>query len=125
MFITAKLQIIEFDRNSFSGSLPWELSSLRNLRFLQASNNLFNSTIYRDWRKLKHLGYLNLSSNLFTGEIPNEFALMSSLKNLILTGNANLRGSVSDELCKLVTKGLELEVDLDKLSCDCCTAGEA
>ena len=82
---------------------------------------MLNSTIINlNWENLKHLWYLNLSSNMFTGEIPNnEFAVMESLKNLILTGNASLHGKISDELCKLVMKGLELEVDLDNLNCDC------
>ncbi|KAF8401586.1 hypothetical protein HHK36_012531 [Tetracentron sinense] len=74
------------------GSLPQNLSELKNLRFLAISSNFISGEIPR-FAELRSLRTLDLSYNQLTGSIPQSIGNLRSLSNLILCHN-RLSGSV-------------------------------
>lgn len=106
-----------------TGSIPSTFGSL-NWQRLHLDGNEFTGTIPADINSA-NLEELLLHNNKFTGSFPassfaNDFAGKSKLREVTLYNN-NIQDDLN-EMCQLSKTGkLEvLEVDLDKVNCQCC-----
>nr|GMD22124.1 LRR receptor-like serine/threonine-protein kinase ERL1 [Ipomoea batatas] len=88
------------------GTLPENLSQLKNLRFLGISRNFLSGRIPAAIGQLKRLQTLDLSFNRFTGSIAWEIGALPALSNVILCNN-RLSGSVPPFVSQTLTR-LEL-----------------
>ncbi|XP_019188276.1 PREDICTED: LRR receptor-like serine/threonine-protein kinase GSO2 [Ipomoea nil] len=88
------------------GTLPENLSQLKNLRFLGISRNFLSGRIPAAIGQLKRLQTLDLSFNQFTGSIAREIGALPELSNVILCNN-RLSGSVPPFVSQTLTR-LEL-----------------
>lgn len=59
-------------RNSFNGTIPPDLFSIKTLQHLDLSMNAIGGTLSGDIKELKNLEELFLDENLIGGEIPPE-----------------------------------------------------
>ncbi|XP_048329897.2 probable LRR receptor-like serine/threonine-protein kinase At1g74360 [Ziziphus jujuba] len=83
--------------NSFSGSLPVEISKMPSLEFLILAYNQFSGTIPPEYGNLPNLQALDLSFNKLTGPIPPALGNLTSLLWLMLANN-KLTGQIPPEL---------------------------
>lgn len=82
-------------RNFFHGDIPLFFgSSLRSLEKLNLSENNFSGLIPSDLENLTYLNSLDLSFNNLYGEVPKG-GVFSNVSAILLTGNKNLCGGVS------------------------------
>lgn len=139
------LEQLDLARNALTGPIPTEIGNLPNLSYLFLEENSLNSTIPEEFGQLSKLQYFRLYQNQLTGHIPTtlgnltdmdecfldanrltstlptELGMLSSLKELAVFDN-QLQGSVPLELCELISSGLKLVFDCDKIQCTCgCT----
>ena len=87
--------------NALRGSIPSELGSLTNVRWLILSSNALTGSIPSELGNLVNLDTLFLSSNALTGGIPRELGNLVNLKRLWLSWN-ELAGAIPSELGSLV-----------------------
>ena len=106
-----------------TGSIPPELSGMKNLRRLNLSRNDFSGSIPAELGSISTLTKLDLSENLLTGSIPAELGNLSALTDLILSCDksnrsnyAGLTGSIPTQIGNLTQamgysthKGLRLD----------------
>ena len=86
--------------NRLSGSIPAELGSLTNLRHMILSNNQLSGSIPAELGGLTDLTQLRIGGNQLTGSIPPELGSLTNLIWLHLDGN-QLTGSIPAELGSL------------------------
>ena len=86
--------------NQLSGSIPAELGSLSNLKWLLLGDNQLSGSIPAELGSLAKLEWLDLGVNQLSGLIPAELGSLSSLQSLHLGGN-ELSGSIPAELGSL------------------------
>ncbi|KAL7126910.1 hypothetical protein ABFS83_14G218400 [Erythranthe nasuta] len=86
---------IDLSKNSLSGDIPKELTSLVELRSLNLSVNHLTGLIPSKIGDMKELESLDLSSNSLSGEMPNSFKVMSSLNYLNVSYN-KLTGKIPE-----------------------------
>ena len=117
------LKTLFLENNDMTGSIPSTFGSL-NWQRLHLDGNEFTGTIPADINSA-NLEELLLHNNKFTGSFPassfaNDFAGKSKLREVTLYNN-NIQDDLN-EMCQLSKTGkLEvLEVDLDKVNCQCC-----
>nr|GMD08311.1 probable LRR receptor-like serine/threonine-protein kinase At1g53430 [Ipomoea batatas] len=91
----------DLSSNSFGGSIPTQLASLKNLASLDLSSNSFGGPIPTQLASLKHLTYLDLSGNLFDGPIPPQLNSFVNLVYLDISNN-DFSGPLPDKLENLV-----------------------
>ncbi|WCJ20154.1 STRUBBELIG-receptor family 8 [Euphorbia peplus] len=89
-------------RNNFSGNLPYSLSAMASLSYLNVSHNSLSLAVGDVFANLAHLSILDLSFNNFSGELPSSFGSLSNLTSLYVQNN-QLTGSLD------VLKGLPLD----------------
>ncbi|KAM7515115.1 hypothetical protein LguiA_004698 [Lonicera macranthoides] len=94
----SSLTSLDISYNSFSGSVPEELSHLYHLQQLLLSNNSFTGAIPASLGNITKLETLNLRSNQLTGSVPAAILNISSLRGIDLTDN-NLYGSLPADIC--------------------------
>ncbi|XP_043718809.1 LRR receptor-like serine/threonine-protein kinase ERL1 [Telopea speciosissima] len=85
------------------GSLPQNLTQLKNLRFLAISKNFISGEIPAALAELRSLQTLDLSYNQLSGWIPPSIGEIPSLSNVIL-GHNHLTGSVSSFTSQTLTR---------------------
>ncbi|XP_051126692.1 probable inactive receptor kinase At5g67200 [Andrographis paniculata] len=68
--LLVNLKTLYLDHNSFSGTFPPSILSLRRLSFLDLSRNNFSGELPANLMVLDRLFYLRLDSNRFSGPIP-------------------------------------------------------
>ncbi|CAJ2669116.1 unnamed protein product [Trifolium pratense] len=85
--------MIDLSSNNLSGTIPFEISKLTALRFLNLSRNHLNGEIPNDMGNMKLLESLDLSLNKISGEIPQSLSDLSFLSFLNLSYN-NLSGKI-------------------------------
>jgi Leucine-rich repeat (LRR) protein len=86
--------------NQLSGSIPPELGSLGNLRFLDLELNQLEGGIPPEMGRLANLQVLDLASNQLSGSIPAELGELASLQALDLASN-QLHGPLPQSLTSL------------------------
>lgn len=91
------LVIIDLSFNQLQGSIPSELSSLRNLERLSLWYNGLTGEIPAEIGNLSRLKNLNLNNNLLSGSIPSQLSQCTDLEWLNLNSN-KLTGSIPPEL---------------------------
>ncbi len=76
--------------NNLSGTIPKELSGLKNLKVLHLWGNNMGGTIPAELGGLRSLETLYLSNNDFSGSYPDSLFTVTGLKNLSLSYNTKL-----------------------------------
>ena len=104
-----RLKLLILSQNRLSGEIPPQLSSLVNLEDLVLSHNRLTGNLPPDLSRLAKLKRLGLSSNLLTGGLPAQYGQLENLTHLQLYGNAELTGSLPQELTVLSLEELLLE----------------
>ncbi|KAK4594905.1 hypothetical protein RGQ29_018584 [Quercus rubra] len=92
--------LLNLSHNSFSGKLPVEIDSLKNINSLDVSKNNFSGEIPTTIGNCLNLVYLSLQGNSFNGTIPSSMASLKSLEYLDVSLN-NLSGIIPKGLEKL------------------------
>jgi Leucine-rich repeat (LRR) protein len=115
-----RLTYLNTEENNLVGTIPTQLGILSSLTRLSLNGNQLEGTIPTELGLLTNLGErgLYLQQNLLTGTLPTELGLLSNVRFMNFYQN-QLRGSVPAELCALVSKGLDLELECDKVICNC------
>ncbi|GFP86579.1 probable leucine-rich repeat receptor-like protein kinase imk3 [Phtheirospermum japonicum] len=94
---------LALENNSLSGNIPdsWGgnggIGGLSRLRTLDLSNNFLNGSLPDNLSSLKNLTVLDLSHNQFTGRIPGTVGNITSLRELDLDHN-NFSGEIPSSL---------------------------
>jgi DNA-binding SARP family transcriptional activator len=99
--VNGRITQIVLPNNGLSGTLPAEISNLRELSILDLTENAIGGRIPRDLGSIRHLNTLNLSYNQFQGRIPPELGNLRELGDLVLKGNASLSGPIPPEIGNL------------------------
>ena len=94
------LRYLQLNHNALAGSIPTELGSLSSLESLGVDNNSLTGPIPTELGSLAALRYLSLGGNELTGVIPSELGGLSSLENLSVYNNS-LTGPIPTELGSL------------------------
>ncbi|KAG4956287.1 hypothetical protein JHK85_042667 [Glycine max] len=87
------LTSLNFARNNLSGNLPYSISAMVSLNYLNLSNNALSMTVGDIFASLQDLGTLDLSFNNFSGDLPPSFVALANLSSLFLQKN-QLTGSL-------------------------------
>ncbi|CAB9514359.1 leucine rich repeat [Seminavis robusta] len=98
------LKLLHLASNQFIGPMPSEIGVMHALQDVDLSNSQFSGSIASELGNLQQLKTLNLASNSFTGPIPSALSVLAanhSLRVFNISGNANLEGSLPNELCSL------------------------
>jgi Leucine-rich repeat (LRR) protein len=101
------LQYLDLSKNSFTGSLPSSLGSLKNLAFLYVFDNNMSGSVPSAIGNLTELNYMNLESNSFSGRIPSTLGNLGMLELLVLSSN-NFTGQVPVELFNSTAVSVDL-----------------
>ncbi|CDY66377.1 BnaCnng50590D [Brassica napus] len=88
---------LDLSFNSFSGTLPAEISQIKSLKFLILAYNNFSGGIPQEYGNMLALQVLDLSFNRLTGSIPASFGKLTSLLWLMLDSNS-LSGEIPQEI---------------------------
>ena len=97
-----------------TGSIPSELGSLANLRWLELKYGQLTGSIPSELGNLANLRELDLSENQLTGSIPSELGNLANLDDLYLN-DIQLTGSIPPELGNL-TNLRELDLSENQLT---------
>ncbi|XP_062147176.1 receptor-like protein 56 [Alnus glutinosa] len=90
------MTLIDLSSNKLTGSIPFEMGELSQLRSLNLSNNFLTGPIPNSFKNLKNVESFDLSHNKLSGGIPYEFVGMTSLSVFSVAYN-NLSGRVPFE----------------------------
>ncbi|XP_033134193.1 receptor-like protein 46 [Brassica rapa] len=96
-----RLISLDMGRNSFNGTIPPDLFSIKTLQHLDLSMNAIGGTLSGDIKELKNLEELFLDENLIGGEIPPEIGSLTALRKLSLKQN-KFSGSIQLSISHLV-----------------------
>ncbi|KAK9089740.1 hypothetical protein Scep_028822 [Stephania cephalantha] len=80
--------------NNLSGNLPYSISSMTSLNYLNVSHNSLTQSIGDMFANLSNLASIDLSFNNFSGDLPNSFSSLSNLSTLNVQSN-KLSGSIN------------------------------
>ena len=84
-----------------AGIIPPELGQLHDLAHLLLNNNQLTGGIPDELGQLHSLAELRLSLNRLTGNVPSTLAGLTNLKVLTIDGNADMSGTLPQELTSL------------------------
>lgn len=117
-----KLEFFGLHMNGFFGSIPQEITGMKNLKELVLFGNYLASTIPTHLAQLSKLERIDLYANTLEGKIPRHLGRLKHLKYLDLHDN-DLTGDMPEEICAL--KLDELIADClgprAEIQCECCT----
>jgi Leucine-rich repeat (LRR) protein len=97
----APLNQLVLENNEINGSIPLELTRLKNLNYLNLNNNQFTGSIPDSIGQLENLGNLYLSGNSLTGSIPQTIGRLKKLSNFRVENN-ELSGTLTDSLINCI-----------------------
>lgn len=95
--------------NQLRGTLPAEMSKLRNLQSFSCANNMLSGTLPSFSSNTK-LGTLRLGNNMFSGSLPS-FDLHRNLTSINVAGNL-LAGGIPNNLLQAVPPSDQVFLDL-------------
>ncbi|KAJ9136389.1 hypothetical protein P3X46_033473 [Hevea brasiliensis] len=87
------LTSLNLARNNFSGNLPYSISSMVSLTYLNVSRNSLSQSVGDVFSNLSLFTTLDLSFNNFSGDLPSSFSSSSNLSTLNVQNN-QLTGSL-------------------------------
>jgi len=93
-----------------SGTIPSQISALKQLEVLSLLDNNFNGEIPSEIGELTQLKELVLSGNTLTGNVPYELMNLTSLKTLMIADN-----NLNQEVVSIVDenpKALQMKLHL-------------
>jgi hypothetical protein len=121
------LRVLFLDNNELSGTIPTTFGQLGWKR-LHLDGNKLTGTVPSDINAPR-IEEIMLHNNKLTGTFPvasfaTEFAGKQSNLGVVTLQNNDLTGDMND-MCSLIDNGRlqTFQVDLDKMTCDCCTSG--
>ncbi|XP_030962097.1 probable LRR receptor-like serine/threonine-protein kinase At3g47570 [Quercus lobata] len=88
---------LDLSTNQFTGVLPMEIGTLKNLEFLDISKNMLIGKIPTSLGSCIKLEFLDMRKNLFQGIIPPSLGSLRGLQELDLSNN-NLSGQIPEFL---------------------------
>ncbi|GLT51190.1 hypothetical protein SLA2020_246180 [Shorea laevis] len=91
------LSLLNLSTNNFTGSIPFTILHLPNLRTLCLDSNLLEGSIPKEIGHLKSLQYLDLSRNKLCGHFPTQLENCSLLEALYLNHNS-MGGDLPSEI---------------------------
>ncbi|KAI4308549.1 hypothetical protein L6164_031608 [Bauhinia variegata] len=94
--LSNQLSYLFLESNKIHGSIPAEITSLRNLIFLDLENNSFTGTIPTSFGQFRKLQVLILRQNKLSGHIPSSIGNLTRLINLYFDEN-RLEGSIPED----------------------------
>ncbi|KAF5191241.1 Strubbelig-receptor family [Thalictrum thalictroides] len=100
-------QHIDFSGNGMTGTVPYSISLMSDLKHLDLGHNLLKGEMSDMFGKMPKLNYMDLSDNQLSGNLPKSFGSLSSLKTLNLQNN-KFSGPI-DVLAKLPLEQLNVE----------------
>ncbi|XP_055814348.1 receptor-like protein EIX2 [Solanum dulcamara] len=112
--VMSKLQVIDLSGNTFTGSIPYSITRVKQLMRLDLSENHLSGKIPDWWDDLQQLHVIDLSGNNLSGGIPPSLCSSPSLFWLRLSRN-NLIGELPKSLsnCKSL---LTLDIGENKIN---------
>ncbi|XP_030933504.1 receptor-like protein EIX2 [Quercus lobata] len=87
------VKCIDFSKNSLSGEIPKEITSLQGLQSLNLSYNLLIGSIPENIGAMGSLESIDFSMNQLSGQIPSSMSSLTFLNHLNLSNN-NLTGKI-------------------------------
>ncbi len=111
---TGHVKFLELSDSLLTGTIPWELSLLSNLKELKFEKNKVSGPIPTELGQLTLLQVLAMSNNQLTGSLPTELGQLSSLQKL-LTSNNNLASTLPTEFGQL-TALEEIRIEVNDFS---------
>ncbi|KAL3731313.1 hypothetical protein ACJRO7_028224 [Eucalyptus globulus] len=108
------LRICDFADNNFSGFLPSQLESFKDLEYLSLSQNSIRGPIPVTLGELSSLRKLDLSRNKLSGNIPTSIGRLSNLEALYIK-NSSLDGVVSESHFANLTSLTSLDISSNEL----------
>ena len=118
MGFLSSLLALDLFSNQISGPIPTEIALMTSLKYQDCDTNFLTGTLPTELAGMASLETMWLNNNLLSGTVPSEIGLMASLTSLYLTNNF-LSGSIPPEMCSMNLENLE--VDCNRVQCDCCT----
>ncbi|KAK2659252.1 hypothetical protein Ddye_005785 [Dipteronia dyeriana] len=94
------LTYLELENNSFTGMIPEQLSSCRQLTLLNLAQNKLTSSVPGQLGNLSLLQVMKLQLNKLSGEIPSQFAQLQMLSTLNISWNS-LTGPIPSSIANL------------------------
>ncbi len=103
------------EQNGVAGTLPIELSSLKQLQALLLEEGILTGTIPTELGMIRTLEQIDLNFNLLQGPLPEEIYLLTNLRQLDLNDN-ELTGTISENISNLTQLSFfQIEVSRQKL----------
>lgn len=99
-FSERRLFLLDLSENNLSGTLPTNLSNLRQLEFLYLNDNILTGSIPSELGQLSELSVFYIENNSLTGSLPSELGNLSKMENLDVSNN-KLSGSIPTQLAQL------------------------
>ena len=95
-----KVNVVEFENNDISGTLPNEMQELDVMRFFALERGSIGGTIPNTYGQLKSLLLIDFDFNRLTGTLPESLWTLNNLRQLDLNDN-RLEGTLSEDIRKL------------------------
>mmetsp|Transcript_5639 Transcript_5639/g.7875 ORF Transcript_5639/g.7875 Transcript_5639/m.7875 type:complete len:505 (-) Transcript_5639:102-1616(-) len=123
----SNLSKVWMENNSFYGTIPPQIHTMKALTSLSLMNGTLTGTIPSEIGMLTNLEHLWLGGNSLEGSIPAELNQLTHLEVLELQWNDDLSGEVPLRLCQSLNestyehKRFTADCESRDVTCECCT----